>query len=122
VVHAVKQDDDVPPEALAAAPEPGWTTDIPENWTAQAWAAHLRGDGEWAAEVVARLDVEGFRPEQEEVFRRVQRRRLREPLDGKPAAVRLREVVYRWARAAAADLDRGALRTEHAAAWHEARR
>jgi uncharacterized protein DUF6707 len=164
VVHAVDEDGDVPPEALAAAPEPVWTTDIPENWTEQAWAAHLRGDGErvvallapltsvaftgnygtWepveyglallafeltrrgdaerAAAAVARLDVEGFQPEQEEVFRRVLRRRLREPLDGKPAPVRLREVVYRWARAAAADLDRAALRTEHATVWHEARR
>jgi hypothetical protein len=164
VVHAVDQDGDVPPEALSAAPEPGWTTDIPENWTPQAWAAHLRGDGDrvvtllepltsvsftgnygtWepveyglallafelarrgdtgrAAQVTARLDVEGFRPEQEAVFRRVLRRRLTEPLDGRPAPVRLREVVYRWARAAAADLDRAALRTQHEAAWHEARR
>ena len=164
VVHAVDHDANLPPEVLAAAPEPAWTTDIPENWTTRAWAAHLRGDddrvvallepltsvaftgnyGTWepveyglallafelarrgdtdrAARVAARLDVEGFRPEQAEVFRRVLRRRLAEPLDGRPAPVRLREVVYRWARAAAADLDRAALLTEHATTWHEARR
>lgn len=168
VVHAVDQDMDqdaaLRPDVLAAVPEPRWATDIPENRTAQAWAAHLRGDGDrvvallapltsvaftgnygtWepveyglallafelarrgdagrAAQVCAHLDVEGFRPAQEEVFRRVLRRRLAEPLDGRPASVRLREVVYRWARAAAADLDRAALLTEHAATWHEARR
>ena len=164
LVHVATQDGEVSPEVLAAAPEPGWTTDITENRTAQAWAAHLRGEddrvvallepltsveftgnyGTWepveyglallafvlarrgdtgrAAAVAARLDVEGFRPEQREVFRRALRRRLIEPLDGRPAPVRLREVVYRWARAGAADLDRTALLAEHATIWLEARR